>query len=315
MTARRLRTGLVIGVALCFFAAVPLAAQAAAGDLDLTFGTGGKVTTDITGNANGYSGDVLFAAAAQSDGKIVAAGQCPTPDGGQGGTPYYFCLVRYSSDGSLDATFGSGGIVTTQIQQNSSSRVISDNGDGTVTITDTPNTAASATAIAVQSNGKIVVAGQCFSSGYDADFCLARYNSDGSLDSSFGPSCTDHSTSPNGPACSPAFEVAGTVVTDVAGGSPGPANMPDWATGVAVQPDGHIVVVGFCQVGVTPEFCLARYNSDGSLAGTATTAVGDESGAQADAVAVQADGKIVVVGSGSYLAALSFICHPLQQRR
>ena len=57
MTAMRFRAALVIGVALCFFAAVPLAAHAAAGDLDPTFGTGGSVITQIGGadTANGVA--------------------------------------------------------------------------------------------------------------------------------------------------------------------------------------------------------------------------------------------------------------------
>ena len=291
MSARRLRAALALGVALCFFAAVPLAAQAAAGDLDLTFGGDGKVTTDITGNTNGYSQDNLFATAAQSDGKIVAAGQCPTSDGVPLGTPYRFCLARYTNDGSLDATFGGDGIVITHILQNSTSHV--DNGNGTST--NTPNTVSSATAVAVQSNGKIVVAGQCWISGGGEDFCVARYNSDGSLDSSFGPGCTTHSSAPAILGCSALFDVPGIVVTDVAGGSPAAANVTDLATGIAVQPDGHIVVVGFCQVGVTFQFCLARYNSDGSLAGTAITPIGGILDT-AQAVAVQADGKIVAAG-------------------
>jgi uncharacterized delta-60 repeat protein len=76
-------------------------ASAAAGDLDPTFGTGGRVTTDLGGF------DTAYAVAVQPDGKLVVAGS-----GGQdivGQPPGDFCVVRYKSDGSLDAGFGSGG--------------------------------------------------------------------------------------------------------------------------------------------------------------------------------------------------------------
>lgn len=72
------------------------------GQLDYTFGNGGKVVTDIFGNW-----DDSFAGTIQSDGKIVAAGF------GYNGVQYYFTLICYNTDGTLDTTFGSGGIVTT----------------------------------------------------------------------------------------------------------------------------------------------------------------------------------------------------------
>ena len=83
------------GLALAIVAAlaISMAAQAAIGDLDPTFGTGGKVTTFV-GSSNSFANAV----AVQSDGKIVVAG-----------IPL---LVRYNSDGSLDTTFGTNGIVT-----------------------------------------------------------------------------------------------------------------------------------------------------------------------------------------------------------
>jgi uncharacterized delta-60 repeat protein len=267
-------------------------ALAAAGDLDPSFGTGGVVTTDISGTASATNADIVNAVAIQADGKIVAVGQCSF------GFLYIdahtsFCLVRYNFDGSPDAAFGSGGQVVTHIQQNSSSHVATDTGS-----TNYPNISDIGAGVAIQSDGKIVAAGSCSFTESNADFCLARYNSDGSLDPSFGPYCTSHSSDEAALGCSALFEVPGEVVTDVAGtfGSPGPANADDFATGVAMQPDGHIVVVGYCQVGSKFEFCLARYNTDGNLAGTAITAVGD-TGSQAQAVTVQSDGKILVVGN------------------
>src|SRR5947207_14790042 len=128
MRARRLRAAFAIGAALCFFVATPLSAQAAAGDLDPTFGTGGKVTTPI-GTGTGYAS----ALAVQGDGKIVAAGFCFTPTGNN-----VFCLARYNTDGSLDPIFGTGGTVMTAITVYPGDR---------------------AHAVALQSDGKIVAAG------------------------------------------------------------------------------------------------------------------------------------------------------------
>ncbi len=123
-----------------------LPAQAAPGDLDLTFGTGGKVTTDFAGD-----GDLAFAVALQPDGKIVAAGR----------SSFDFALARYNADGSLDPTFGTGGKVTTDFGFDE------------------------AFAVALQPDGKIVAAGYAVV-GSSLDFALARYNADGSLDPTFG---------------------------------------------------------------------------------------------------------------------------------
>src|SRR5436190_19355855 len=80
-----------------------LVINAAPGDLDLTFGIGGKVITNI----EGVQFSTARALAVQSDGKIVAAGY-----GGTNGH-IHFALIRYNPDGSLDASFGTGGIVET----------------------------------------------------------------------------------------------------------------------------------------------------------------------------------------------------------
>jgi uncharacterized delta-60 repeat protein len=210
--------------------------EAAAGDLDPTFGLGGKVTTDFFGNV-----DFANAVAVQPDGKIVAAGQASFP--GQS----VYGLARYNSDGSLDSTFGSGGLVTTAFGQFSA-----------------------ADAVVLQPDGKIVAAGSASSGG----FGLARYNSDGSLDSTFG--------------------VGGRVTTDFFGGG-------DAANAVVLQPDGKIIAAGAAFTGQTV-YGLARYNSDGSLdptfgsGGLVTTAFGQFD--IATAVVLQPDGKIVAAGRG-----------------
>src|SRR5262245_52076160 len=76
--------------------------QTHSGALDATFGTGGKVTTEFR-----VVGDFASAVAIQPDGKTVAAGQTATNGGSD------FALARYNANGMLDASFGSGGKVTT----------------------------------------------------------------------------------------------------------------------------------------------------------------------------------------------------------
>ncbi len=120
------------------------------GTLDLSFGTGGKVTTPIG------SGDDEHPMAIQSDGKIVVAGASDN------GSDYDFAVVHYNTDGTLDTSFDGDGKVITPIGT----------GDDI------------ARAIAIQSDGKIVVA-EPYNNGSDLDFAVARYNSDGSLDTSF----------------------------------------------------------------------------------------------------------------------------------
>ena len=297
MTARRFRGAFVIGVALCFFAAIPLAAQAAAGDLDPTFGVGGKVTTAI-----GAGDDTAYGIAVQSDGKIVAAGACSGPTFG----PSDFCLARYNSDGSLDTSLDADGKVTTDFGTGSDfarAVVVQSDGkivaagacgvefclaryntdgsldaffdtDGKVTTDVGTGSSDHAYAVVVQSDGKIVAAGECKVDDDTRDFCLARYNSDGSLDASFNSD--------------------GRVRTSI--GTCCHAEARD----VAVQGDGKIVAVGGCGFGENfTKFCLARYNTNGSLDtsfdtdGTVTSA----SFGFALGVAAQGDGKIVAAGS------------------
>ena len=217
-----------------------LARYLANGALDTNFNGIGKVITAI-GNGN----DGAYSVALQPDGKIVVAGSCLN------GTTYDFCLARYSASGALDLSFNGTGKVITAI------------GSG--------NDAAYS--VALQPDGKIVVAGRC-SNGTNTDFCLARYLASGALDLSF-----------NG---------TGKVITMIGNGG-------DVARGVALQPDGKIVVAGYCINGTTYDFCLARYLASGALdlsfngSGTVITpiGVGDD---YAISLALQPDGKIIVAG-------------------
>ncbi len=219
--------------------AFPGVLGAAPADLDLTFGGTGKVTTPI-GTKYRVNG-----MAVQNDGKIVVVG------GSWPGLPGHFAMARYNADGSLDTTFnGTGKVVT----------IVSNTGDA-------------AAAVALQSNGKIVVAGGANRGTSNQDeIALVRYNSDGSLD--------------------PSFNGTGKVTTRV-------TNSSDRATSVALQSDGKIVVAASAN---DSDFAVVRYNGDGSLdtsfngTGKVTTAV-SVSYELANSVAVQSDGKIVVSGT------------------
>src|SRR3954447_1337504 len=152
-------------------------------------------------------------------------------------------------------------------------------GDGRQ-LTDFGGNVDSGGAVAVQADGKLVVAGSS-RQGAAADFALARYNADGTLDSSFSGD--------------------GRQTTDF--------GAADFASGVAVQPDGKIVAAGFSQQGVAPflVFAVARYNADGtpdnsfSGDGRQTTDFGTGGGASAAAVAIQPDGRIGLGGNSSGL--------------
>ncbi|MBW1801673.1 MAG: hypothetical protein JRJ85_13200, partial [Deltaproteobacteria bacterium] len=131
--------------------------------------------------------------------------------------------VVFAADGDLDTTFSTDGIVTTAISGADDSGA----------------------AVAIQPDGRMVVAGTSAGSG-NKDFAVVRYNTNSSLDSSFS---TD-----------------GQVTTDI-------GTKDDTAAGMAIQPDGKIVVVGTCDSGSSSndDFAIVRYNTDGSLDATFDT--------------------------------------------
>ncbi len=210
------------------------------GSLDTTFDTDGMATTDF-GSGHDRARDVDI----QSDGKIVAVGQVANA-----GT-LDFGLARYNTDGSLDVTFDSDGLVNTDFFSND------DQGRE----------------VAIQADGKIVLAGRIHN-GTDEDFGVARYNPDGSLDTT--------------------FDGDGLVNTAISAGE-------DMGEAIALQTDGKIVVVGRSGLGINENFAVARYNSDGSLDttfdgdGILTTDVGGLTD-DGEAVAIQSDGKIIIAG-------------------
>jgi uncharacterized delta-60 repeat protein len=225
------------------------------GTLDKRFGKNGQITRDFFRNV-----DSISAIAIQPDGRIVVAGFAQL--GGTGGTPRVFALARYRNDGQPDTSFGNGGALTTSFGGNF----------------------AAASAVMLQPDGKIVVAGTVDFNpdlpGSGLDFALARYNSNGTLDGSFGK--------------------GGTVVFDFFGSF-------DQANAAVLQPDGKIIVVGSASYDSNNRdigFALARFNTDGGIDfgfGTGGKQITDffGAGAKANGVVLQPDGKFVVAGTAS----------------
>jgi uncharacterized delta-60 repeat protein len=198
------------------------------------------VTTDVTNRYDYAVGLVI-----QGDGKLAACG----PASGGGGR---FALVRYAGDGTRDVNFSGDGIARTNFSS------------GFDACYD----------VALQADGKLVAAGVATNTG---QFALARYDSDGTLDPSFGGD--------------------GKVTTNF-------SSSADFAFGVTIQTDGKIVATGRAG-GSGGRIAVARYDPDGSLDtsfsgdGKATTnlTAGDD---RADSAAIQGDGAIVVAGTAGY---------------
>ncbi|WP_068415428.1 Ig-like domain-containing protein [Planctomyces sp. SH-PL62] len=191
------------------------------GTLDATFGDGGYATTSFA-----VGGDRGFGLAVQPDGKILLAGESFG-----GNSTSNFAVARWTADGRLDPTFGSGGKVQT----------------------DVPGEFDQASGLALQADGKIVVAGSA-----GGDLALVRYTTSGALDEAFG--------------------AGGIVVKDLGG--------DDWASSVVVQGDGKIVVGGASALGP-----VSRFDANGAY-------LESVSGDEVVAMALQPGGRIVVAGAG-----------------
>ena len=220
---------------------------AAPGDLDLTFGVNGRVTTDVASSTD----ESAYAIAIQPSGKLVISGVSKTT-----ATQYDFATVRYNVNGGVDTSFNGTGRVTTSFN-----------------VTDY------ARGVAVQPDGKIVIVGYALNTGVPPVFALARYNVSGTLDTTFNST--------------------GKVTTAIGGTG-------DYASCVALQSDGKIVVAGYASNPLVTDFAVVRYNANGSLdtsfngIGKVTTDVGGlgESDS-AVCMVVQPDGKIVVAGNAT----------------
>jgi uncharacterized delta-60 repeat protein len=217
------------------------------GTLDTNFGGAGFVTTDF-----GSSDDLASSVAVGSDGKIVVAGGSVHLDS-FGNPDTDFAVARYTTNGALDKTFGANGLVTT----------------------DFGSAADAAFSVAVQKDGKIVIAGATSPTGITFDFALARYDRNGNLDTS--------------------FDGDGRVVTDVG------SSLDDIAFSVALQADGKIVAAGGADHEGASDFALVRYTKQGALDtsfGTGGIAYTDFGGTDDGvfSVAIEADGHIVAAG-------------------
>lgn len=228
------------------------------GSPDLSFDVDGKMILEVS-----TSYDYCQSIAIQDDGKILAGGYSHDFT-----TNYDFSLVRLNTDGSLDLTFSSDGIVTTNIGPN----------------------ADWVEKLLLQDDGKIVLVGYHVSTTFSTDAALVRYNSDGTLDNTFG--------------------AGGIVTSDYSG-------FDDHPNSACLQTDGKILVTGYTQTG-NFDIHLARYDANGNLDATFDTDgflvkhIGNNND-YAFGIDVQTDGRIVIAGfaengpSGTDIFAARFI--------
>ncbi|MBK8676939.1 MAG: FG-GAP repeat protein [Cellvibrionales bacterium] len=211
------------------------------GSLDETFGEQGIVTMGF-----GTKDDTCLSIIQQADDKLVVAGETA----GAGNDKADFALARFNTDGSLDSSFGSGGKVTTDF-------------NGTV------NNGRSVIQLA---DGKLLMAGYS-----DYNFALTRYNTDGSLDTT--------------------FDADGKLFVDI-------ASDRDYAISVLQQADDQLVLAGYTNVnpGNKTNFAVVRLNQDGSFdpsfnsTGKLVLSVDSNNNAVAKVIQ-QTDGKLVLAGS------------------
>ncbi|MGI9019727.1 MAG: hypothetical protein ACR2G3_03315 [Solirubrobacterales bacterium] len=245
---RSRRFGGAIALFLLALAIAAAEAWAAPGDLDPSFSGDGRQTT---GFANGSDDDEGQAVAIQRDGKIVVAGLSDQ------GASEVFAVARFEANGDLDPSFSGDGRQTIGFPVNGDS----DEGQ----------------AVAIQRDGKIVVAGFSWNHGEAA---LARLEADGDLDPSF-----------SGDGRMTIRHIRHRVIDF-------------FVHGVAIQPDGKIVIAGsYDGVFSNGDFALARVKANGKLdpsfSGDGFQKIKFRNGSRDDvgrAVAIQRDGKIVVAG-------------------
>jgi uncharacterized delta-60 repeat protein len=241
------------------------------GALDTSFGTGGYAATTIDGSRQAFGWDIAI----QSDGKIVVAGTSyrqPPEDNTRD-----FTLVRYTSDGTLDASFGTDGVVISSLTSDFDL----------------------AQALALQNDGKILVTGYAFSRANSTRTAaiIARYMPNGTLDASFGGggklilpawgSPSDVTVQKSGEIVVAGTSESNTLqvsrftadgVVDLSFGGTG--SVADSATSTgdsgAIQSDGRIVVVGSQPLSEEPSrsgFAIRRFFANGTLDDTCAAAL------------------------------------------
>jgi uncharacterized delta-60 repeat protein len=233
------------------------------GTPDTSFGSGGRVSTALAAN-----GGMFHGAALQTDGKIVAVGEAyaPTRVNGVSTSKTEFVVARYTASGALDAAFGG---------TKNKNGTVSNAGEVLISFGSGRDVASALGLETVNGATKIVVAGWTNSVTGHPEVVVARFNLDGSLDTSFGGG-------------------TGKVFTVV-------PNVYTVTQALAIQPDGKIVVAGLSTN--TEHAFLARYNINGTLdAAFGSNGVVVASFTPQDdfyAVAIQPDGKIVAAGDGT----------------
>jgi uncharacterized delta-60 repeat protein len=223
------------------------------GTIDDGFGVNGVVVTNLGAAAQEQSAGVAVAA----NGMIYLAG---TASSGVGGAQ--FALLRYLGNGQLDTSFGAGGVVFAAMDPAGVDRVAS-------------GTKSQCADMVMQSDGKLLLAGSYVNG--NAAFAVARFNADGSLDTTFAS--------------------GGKIVVDLGAGD-------DYAKSVAIAPDLGIVMGGMSQQGGSLAAALVRVTYTGKLDtafGTGGASVATTGGwnQQVEAIAIQPNGKIVTAGVGA----------------
>ena len=309
------------------------------GTIDNTFGTDGQVITDTGGS------DLALSIIRQADGKLVVSGSVDSK----------LSLIRYTVDGVLDTGFGVGGVATIATAGSQARAVIQqadgklvaagqnliarfntngtlDNSFDTDGLNSMPATVAFAVNLALQDNGQLVVAG--FSTGND--IAVARFNSDGSLDTDFGtdgvvttdaggndfalgivPDITDNKIVVTGQGASGTdiqivvlrYNLDGTLDTTFSGDGIVETNFGsgrDFGQAIVQQVDNKYVVAGQVANGINSDFVTLRYNDDGSLdtsfnsTGFKVDWMGQKTKDAGTALVIQADGKLVAGGFAAY---------------
>jgi len=340
-------------------------AYAASGDLDSTFSGNGKQTTDFGGSWH----DIMYDLELQSDGKTVAVGVHYDPSNHYGNTRD-FALSRYTTSGTLDSTFSGNGKQLTNFgggdgawdvevlsggkilvsgdkcQGSSNCKLVlarytsggnldaTFNGTGYKVVSYGISSNGTYGGLAVQADGKIVVAGYMMKSTGGYEFAVYRFDSSGSLDGTFSGdgrlafgfgagrqdfpydvAIHDDKILVAGATCADIFEACnfalarinsnGTLDGTFSGDGKQITNLGanDIAFALTVQSNGKIVVAGDRSPAPNShKFALARYNTGGGLDstfnGTGTALFSFGTYADALDVLVQGDGKIVVAGIG-----------------
>jgi uncharacterized delta-60 repeat protein len=215
----------------------------------------GYVVNDLAGAGEEDYGNAI---AVQSNGRIVVAVVANNPK--------VFKIVRYMPDGTLDPSFGTGGIVSRPI---------------------TGTDGCQSYAVGIQSTGKIIVGGFNWGpASSNNDFALARFDTDGSLDLSFGSASTPGSVTLS-------VSTGGTTI-----------QYEDIIRGLVVRPDNTIIVAGTAYNGGDDDFVIAKFSADGVLdgafgtGGITRTNVNNED--VVNGVAVNSTGSIYVVGTSNW---------------